>query len=137
EEPSTETRHLLQTDPRLARIAVEDGRPIGFSVGFVRNKLWFLADLFVLPEAQSRGVGGELLKRCLAAGAKRGACALAVASSHDQSAQALHQVRDGSALPPIRNRGRRREARRSTHHRYRRQTRPLGKAGFQRAGFAG
>lgn len=90
EEPSTEMRHLLQTDPRLAWIAVEDGRPIGFSVGFVRNKLWFLADLFVLPEAHSKGVGGELLKRCLAAGAERGARVLAVASSHDQSAQALY-----------------------------------------------
>jgi len=46
DEPSSEMRHLLQTDPKLAWVASEDGRPIGFSVGFVRNELWFLADLF-------------------------------------------------------------------------------------------
>ena len=90
DEPSTEMRHLLQTDPKLAWIAVEGSRPIGLSVGFVRNKLWFLADLFVLPEAHSKGVGSELLKRCLAGGLERGARILAVASSHDQSAQALY-----------------------------------------------
>ena len=90
DEPSTEMRHLLQTDPKLAWIAMEDSRPIGLSVGFVRDKLWFLADLFVLPEAHSKGVGGELLKRCLAGGLERGARILAVASSHDQSAQALY-----------------------------------------------
>jgi hypothetical protein len=89
-EPSSEMGHLLRTDPKLAWLAIEDGRPIGFSVGFVRGDLWFLADLFVLPEAYGKGVGGELLKRCLAGGVDRGALVRAVASSHDQSAQTLY-----------------------------------------------
>jgi GNAT superfamily N-acetyltransferase len=90
DEPSTEMGHLLRTDPKLAWLAIEDGRAIGLSVGFVRDELWFLADLFVLPEAYGRGVGGELLKRCLAGGIERGARVRAVASSHDLSAQRLY-----------------------------------------------
>jgi GNAT superfamily N-acetyltransferase len=89
-EPSSEMRHLLQTDPKLAWIAIEDGRPVGFSVGFVRQELWFLADLFVLPQAHGRGVGGELLRRCLAGGLERGVRIRAVMSSEDPAAQVLY-----------------------------------------------
>ncbi len=96
DEPSTEMRLVLQTDPKLAWIAIEDRRPIGFSVGFVRDELWFLADLFVLPEAQGKGVGAELLNRCLAGGLQRGARIRAVASSHDNSARVLY-IRAGMA----------------------------------------
>lgn len=88
--PSSEMRHLLHTDPTLAWIASDGPRPIGFSVGFVRQELWFLSDLFVLPEAYGRGIGGELLRRCIAAGVARGARIRAVASSHDSSAQKLY-----------------------------------------------
>lgn len=90
DDPSSEMRHLLRTDPKLAWVAIEDGRPIGFSVGFVRHELWFLADLFMLPEAHGKGVGGELLRRCLAGGLERGACIRAVMSSEDPGAQALY-----------------------------------------------
>jgi GNAT superfamily N-acetyltransferase len=90
DDPSSEMRHLLRTDPKLAWLAIEDGRAIGFSVGFVREELWFLADLFVLPEAYGTGIGGELLKRCLAAGDARGTRIRAVASSHDLGAQRLY-----------------------------------------------
>ena len=89
-EPSFQMRHLIRTDPKLAWLAIEDGRPIGFSVGFVRRELWFLSDLFVLPEAHGKGVGGELLQRCLAGGIERGARIRAVVSSGDPSAQALY-----------------------------------------------
>jgi GNAT superfamily N-acetyltransferase len=89
-------RLALRTDPKLAWIAIEDGRPIGFSVGFVRGELWFLSDLFMLPEDQGKGVGAELLKRCLAGGIKRGARIRAVASSHDNSARVLY-IRAGMA----------------------------------------
>ncbi len=90
DEPSFQMRHLIRTDPKLAWLATENGRPIGFSVGFVRCELWFLSDLFVLPEAHGKGVGGELLQRCLAGGIKRGARIRAVASSGDPSAQVLY-----------------------------------------------
>jgi GNAT superfamily N-acetyltransferase len=90
DEPSLSMRHLLHTDPKLAWVATRDGGPIGFSVGFVRGELWFLSDLFVLPEAHGRGVGGELLQRCLAGGVERGARIRAVESSSDKGAQALY-----------------------------------------------
>ena len=90
DEPSSEMRHLLGTDAKLAWLAMENGRPIGFSVGFVREELWFLSDLFMLPEAYGRGIGGELLRRCVAAGDARGAKIRAVASSHDLGAQKLY-----------------------------------------------
>ena len=94
DEPSFQMRHLIRTDPKLAWLAIEDGRPIGFSAGFVRRELWFLADLFVLPEAHGKGVGGELLQRCLAGGLDRGARIRAVASSDDPGAQTLY-IRTG------------------------------------------
>ena len=90
DEPSTEMAHLLRTDAKLAWLAIENGRPIGLSVGFVRGELWFLADLFVLPEAHGRGIGGQLLERCIAAGMERGARIRAVAASHDLGAQTLY-----------------------------------------------
>ncbi len=90
DQPSAEMRHILRTDPALAWIAVEDGRPIGFSAGIVRRELWFLSDLFVLPEAHRGGIGGELLRHCLAAGKKRGARIIAVESSGDPPAQSLY-----------------------------------------------
>ena len=94
DQPSPEMRHLLRTDPALAWIAVEGGRPIGFSAGIVRRELCFLSDLFVLPEAHRGGIGGELLRRCLAAGKSRGARIIAVLSSGDPPAQSLY-IRTG------------------------------------------
>jgi GNAT superfamily N-acetyltransferase len=90
EEPSAEMGHVLRTDPGLAWIALANGRPVGFGVGFVRDELWFLSDLFVLPEAYGKGIGGELLRRCLAGGERRGARIRAVAASHDLAAQTLY-----------------------------------------------
>ena len=90
DEPSPEMRHLLQTDPKLAWLALHDGRPIGFCAGFVRFELWFLSDLFVLPEAYGKGIGGELLRRCIAGGVELGTRIRAVASSPDLSAQKLY-----------------------------------------------
>ncbi len=90
DQPSAEMRHVLRTDPKLAWLAIGEGRPIGFSVGLVRRELWFLSDLFVLPEAHGKGVGGELLQRCLAGGLERGARIRSVLSSSDPGAQALY-----------------------------------------------
>jgi GNAT superfamily N-acetyltransferase len=90
DEPHPEIRHLLTTDPDLAWIAIGEGRPIGFSVGFVRGDLWFLSDLFMLPEAHAKGIGASLLNRCLDAGLRRGGRVRSVSSSTDRSAQSLY-----------------------------------------------
>lgn len=49
-----------------ANRAGEASRVVGFAVATVRDGLWYLAMLFVLPEAQGRGVGGALLDRAQA-----------------------------------------------------------------------
>jgi GNAT superfamily N-acetyltransferase len=54
--------HLLATDPdRFWVAAGNDDAVVGFSAASVREGLWFLAMLFVLPGTQARGVGQALM----------------------------------------------------------------------------
>lgn len=64
--------HLQASDPDRFVVAVQpaaDGRDrvVGFSVAPIREQLWFLSMLFVLPELQGAGVGRRLLDRVLPA----------------------------------------------------------------------
>jgi GNAT superfamily N-acetyltransferase len=63
--------HLHATDPERFIVAtVPDGageRVIGFASAVVRERLWYLSMLFVLPEFQGAGLGRELLTRVLPA----------------------------------------------------------------------
>lgn len=77
-------RHLLATG---ACFVAEDPGVIGFSTAAVRDGVWFLSQLWVLPEHQGRGVGAVLLDEALAWG--RGASAFTVVASADRAAQAL------------------------------------------------
>lgn len=67
-------RHLQATDPDRFLVAVRsdptEGAPDGerivaFTSAYVRDSLWFLSMLFVLPEEQATGVGRQLLERVL------------------------------------------------------------------------
>ncbi|HMN71797.1 MAG TPA: GNAT family N-acetyltransferase [Rhodoblastus sp.] len=64
----------LADDPAGFWIAEQDGRLVGSTFSWVCGDLWFLAELFVDPALQGKGVGGELLRRVFAqadaAGAK-------------------------------------------------------------------
>jgi GNAT superfamily N-acetyltransferase len=54
--------HLMRTDPDRFWVAVgPDGGILGFSAASVREGLWFLAMLFVLPGTQARGIGQALM----------------------------------------------------------------------------
>ena len=58
--------HMAGTDPDrfwVAEAETEAGTPsiVGFACATVRDGLWFLAMLFVLPEAQGSGLGSRLL----------------------------------------------------------------------------
>jgi GNAT superfamily N-acetyltransferase len=64
--------HLQVTDPARFVVAVTpdpaeaDGeRVVAFALAVVRDGVWFLSMLFVLPEVQSTGVGRALLERVL------------------------------------------------------------------------
>jgi ribosomal protein S18 acetylase RimI-like enzyme len=55
----------LQHDPEGLWVAEADGELVGFAFSWVCDDLWFLAELFVAPGQQGRGIGNELLARTL------------------------------------------------------------------------
>ena len=55
----------LQDDPDGLWVAEEAGEVLGFTLSWVCDDLWFLAQLFVAPAAQKHGIGDELIKRAL------------------------------------------------------------------------
>jgi Acetyltransferase (GNAT) family len=58
---SSQHRHLLRTDPGRCFVAVRDERVLGYVAALQRGGDWFLASLFISPDAQGSGVGGRLL----------------------------------------------------------------------------
>ncbi|MFN2468833.1 MAG: GNAT family N-acetyltransferase [Gaiellaceae bacterium] len=60
---SAQHAHLLEHDAERCAVADDGGRVVGYAAGLARGDAWHLASLFVLPEYQSRGVGGALLDR--------------------------------------------------------------------------
>lgn len=59
--------HLLATDPDRFWVAEGgDAEVVGFASASVRDGLWFLAMLFVLPARQGHGIGSALLDRAQA-----------------------------------------------------------------------
>ena len=59
-------RHLLSSDAERFWVAEADDQLVGFGMATLRERLWYLAALHVLPSYQAVGVGSELLRRCLA-----------------------------------------------------------------------
>ena len=54
--------HLLATDPERFWVAIgREDEVLGFASASVREGLWFLAMLFVLPGTQARGIGSALM----------------------------------------------------------------------------
>lgn len=78
-------RHLRETG---VLFVAEDPDPVGFSGAIVRDGVWFLSQLWVLPERQGGGIGGALLDHALAWG--RGARAFTVLSSPHPAAVTLY-----------------------------------------------
>jgi len=56
----------LRDDPDGLWIAEEGGQILGSAFSWVCEDFWFLAELFVSPDQQGRGIGNELLGRTLA-----------------------------------------------------------------------
>lgn len=59
--------HLARTAYQFW-IAEQDGRAIGYARSILREDVLELTEFFIAPNAQSAGVGGELLKRAFPAG---------------------------------------------------------------------
>jgi GNAT superfamily N-acetyltransferase len=78
-------RHLLRTG---AMFLAEDPEPAGFSAAIVRDGVWFLSLLWVLPERHGGGIGSALLSETLAWG--RDATAFTVVASPYPVAQLVY-----------------------------------------------
>ncbi len=63
--PNPQYYFWLKKDPRAFWVAEDKGRVVGYTFSFLRGNLWFLADLFILPEHQGKGIGGALITRTL------------------------------------------------------------------------
>ena len=63
----------LKDDPDGLWVAEDRGDILGFAWSWVCGDVWFLAQLFVDPAQQGRGIGNELLKRTLEHARKSGA----------------------------------------------------------------
>lgn len=99
--------HLLRTG---AVFVAEDRGPVGFSAAVIRDGVWFLSQLWVLPERHASGIGAMLLDEALDWG--RGCAAFSVVSSPHPPAQllylraslfplwTLHEMTGSDATPP-------------------------------------
>lgn len=63
--PNPQYAFWLREDPASFWVAEHHGRVVGYTYSFLRGSFWFLADLFILPEHQGKGIGGNLIKRTL------------------------------------------------------------------------
>jgi GNAT superfamily N-acetyltransferase len=85
----------LQDDPGGLWIAEQDGRLIGSVFAWRCERLWFLAELFIAPELQGRGIGQDLLAHALTHADKHNADVRAlIALAFNTTSQALY-IRHG------------------------------------------
>jgi len=85
----------LNDDPDGLWVAEDAGQMLGFAFSWVCGDLWFLAELFVSPGNQGRGIGNELLKRTLQHAQKAGAATKALITfTFNTVSQALY-IRHG------------------------------------------
>lgn len=57
-------RHALIHDRQRFWVAQDGGAVVGFGVATLRESLWYLAALHVMPGYQNRGIGQQLLRLC-------------------------------------------------------------------------
>ncbi len=82
--------HLLETDPTRFWVVTRrdesgDGRVVAFAAATLRETVWFLSMLFVLPDAQRSGIGRALLDAVLPAPGEAGVLAVTTDSAQPVS----------------------------------------------------
>jgi GNAT superfamily N-acetyltransferase len=94
---SARMRQFMRTDPGGAWVAEEDGVVVGVATALVRDGIWALSLMAVLPDRHARGVGTRLLHATLRHGdGGRGGL---IASSTDPRAMRMY-ARAGFDLRP-------------------------------------
>ena len=94
--------HLLLTDPERFMLAVRpagegpaaraEARTVGFGIAVQRDHVWFLSQLYILPEEQAHGIGRALLTQIMPSIAQ---APVAGETDHEASAQDPDQRRNG------------------------------------------
>lgn len=85
----------LGDDPDGLWVAEEAGDILGFAFSWVCDHLWFLAQLFVSPDQQGKGIGQELLRRALEhAEARKAATRALITFTFNSASQGLY-IRNG------------------------------------------
>jgi GNAT superfamily N-acetyltransferase len=87
--------YFAEVDPERLVLAVEDGAPVAFGCAMRRERFWFLSYLFVLPDAQARGVGRALLEHLLPPEAERSSMDLATVVESRQPVSTMLYSRYG------------------------------------------
>jgi GNAT superfamily N-acetyltransferase len=82
--------HLVRTDPDGAWACEINGTLVGFGMALVRGDIWFLSQLFVLPDVHALGIGRELLRLTREYGRTSGARVYSVVASTSPVGQSLY-----------------------------------------------
>lgn len=56
--------YAFREEPSGSYVAEDNGLVVASAISWVREHLWFLSHLFVLPDYQGQGIGTELLNLC-------------------------------------------------------------------------
>lgn len=85
----------LKDDPDGLWVAEEAGQMLGFAFSWVCGDLWFLAQLFISPDRQNRGIGHALIARTMQQAEKRSAKTKALITfAFNRASQSLY-IRHG------------------------------------------
>ncbi len=76
-------------------VAEADGTPFGFAFSWMRQRFWFLAQLFVRPGTQSKGIGQAMLSRTMRHAEENGAENRALITMAYNTASAGLYIRNG------------------------------------------
>jgi len=76
-------------------VAEADGAPLGFAFSWMRQRFWFLAQLFVRPGTQSKGLGQAMLSRTMRHAEENGAENRALITMAYNTASAGLYIRNG------------------------------------------
>jgi GNAT superfamily N-acetyltransferase len=87
--------YFAEADPEGLVLALEDGAPVAFGCAMRRERFWFLSYLFVLPDAQAKGVGRALLEHLLPPEAERSSMDLATVVESRQPVSTMLYSRYG------------------------------------------
>src|SRR5262249_61169230 len=66
-------KFCLTQDPEGLWVAEASGGIVGFGFSWICQKFWFLAQLFIKPETQAKGIGQALLSKTLQQAERNGA----------------------------------------------------------------